>query len=230
MPNSLRCRRLPYGWRYSLRFALLSITVAGVALGIWTGRAREQRMAVARLRAAHAQVIYQGSPCDLVTGRQNIELSPWERWIDWFGIDYFRNVECVFGCTACDLDAAARLRSLRALELIGDADDSDLAEIRRCTSLKCLSISSPHLGDETLLRVGQLPVIEQVDLYGHGQEISARGLAGLAQASSLRSVVVHGCANSVTAADVEPFRRSGKVEELVIVCSYRFSAKEIAGW
>jgi hypothetical protein len=71
-----------------------------------------------------------------------------------------------------------------------------------------------YVSNDSLAVLGQLPALEEVDLYGKG--FDSAGLASLAKAKTLRRVGIYKAEGSFGYWDAEPFRELGTVKKLTL--------------
>ena len=216
--------------RITLRLLLLLVSVLCLALGWWTQRARKQRRLVARM----SEVYYDYQGRIYYDERDNLLSSPFAERCSWvppwllnkLGVDFFHNV---IEAHVSDRDSIAELDrfDLRELHIVCEnVRDADLQQISKLRKLEVVTICPPGwytgrdpqltpVTDRTLDVIGRLPRIEEVHIFGSG--FTAKGLAALAKAQTLRKVYLTSCAEDVDSCAIEPFKRSGNVQNLKIV-------------
>jgi hypothetical protein len=127
-----------------------------------------------------------------------------------------------------DLKEVARLKSIKGLTIWNeDLSDDQFKHVAKLDRLRDLTVQSgkygflpgeypdtTRIGDRSLASIAKLPNLDTVYIEGTG--ITRSGLAELSNSESLRIVVIRGCDSSVTADDVEPIRRTGRVIRLQV--------------
>jgi hypothetical protein len=226
--------------RFTLRLALVAMTVLCIGLAIWTQRAREQRRIVRHIDERIGSVGYNFER--VPPTRTGDAQSPVPKWLlDRLGVDFFHSVTQAHVRGEVDLAEVSRLTSLRELTIWKhDLTDEQFAHVARLRDLQMLIVQSDmhaslpgdypdttQIGDASLAVVADLPRLERA--YLDGTHFSGRGLARLAQSRSLRNVSVNCCDQSVRAAHAEPFR--GRVEKLLIrTWTPGIGTKTVAEW
>jgi hypothetical protein len=157
--------------RYSLKALLCCVTIACVWLGVWAGKAHQQRAAVRAIRELGGRVTYDhqdqsGIPWEAKT-------MPSENWLEGLlGVDFFHPVTMV---------------ALRNVPL----KDADLAWLQGLDDLEYLMIDQTKITDDGLKYLWHLNALK--DLHLSGSQISGAGLAYLAPVKSLEGLFLSGC-------------------------------------
>ena len=217
-------RPCPRWFRFTLRLLLAAMTVMCIWLALHTHRARQQQQIVKHIQAAWGSVTYD---CDHPAAAKSGDVSPVPRWLlNRLGRDFFHTVTAAHVRGEVKMAEVARLSSLNDLTIWKeDLVDADMQHVARLRTLRSLVVQSDkhqtlpgdypdttNIGDGSLAILATLPRLEIVHLDGY--HFSGRGLASLAASQSLRKINIRNCDASVTAADVEPLRRSGRITKL----------------
>lgn len=125
--------------RFSLRSLLLLMGACAVALGLWANRAERQRRAVAAIRAAGGQVLYDFQ----ATGDQ----APYPAWLGSLLPDDY-------------------LAELDAVWLPPSATDDHLRPVGELTSLRRLSLGGTRISEAGLSYLTDLQDLEELFLDG----------------------------------------------------------------
>jgi hypothetical protein len=216
------CRRLPL--RFTLRLALVAITLLCIGLAVWTQRAREQRRIVQHIDVAYGSVDYDYE--QIPTPKLPTARSPVPQWLlDRLGVDFFHSVVRAHVRGKVDMEQVSRLTSLRELTIWKhDLTDEQFAHVARLRNLQVLIVQSDmhaslpgdypdttQIGDASLAVVADLPNLQRV--YLDGTRFGPEGLARLAESASLRDVCVNCCDERVRPEHAEPFRgRANKLK------------------
>ena len=125
--------------RFSLRSLLMLMSACAIGLGWWSTRAEQQRRAVAAIRAAGGQVLYDFQ----ATGAP----APSPAWLgSLLPDDYLANVDAVW--------------------LPPDATDEHLRPVGELTSLRRLSLGGTLIGEAGLSHLTELENLEELFLDG----------------------------------------------------------------
>jgi hypothetical protein len=219
-PKSLKRRLWP---RFTLRVLLALITLLCVGVAFWTERARQQRRVVEEVRRSEGGIVYdfEYESLRLSGGKSPPPPSPVPPWLlNLLGPDFFHQVRHAYVTDPTVTPDIHKLRGLEDLVIYAEStSDKDLAPLSKLKRLKTLSVSNvirstepTQVTDKSLVLLSQLPALQFIDVRGYS--FSAIGLKALASSPSLVSVRVTGCAENVVAADVDAFRRAGRVKEL----------------
>lgn len=186
---------------FSLRTFLLSVTVFCVVLAWWLHRAKEQRNAVAAIRAAGGWVYYDYHHVDATSDKLNAAAMPWEpQWlVKLVGIDFFHDVTVVnmvyddLGPKRLDnkqspVDIAPHLAHfprLRSLAVSGDyLDDEGMRIVGGLRNLESFyQWEGGKIGDTGAEHLREMPRLRYVHLGD--SRVGDRGLAALATIPNL---------------------------------------------
>jgi hypothetical protein len=216
--------RKPSYLRFTLRTLLITITGICIWLGIHTQRARWQAALVDKVEKTYGSVEY-----DYQFGKQGKGTSWTPTWLrKRLGDSFFHSLKQVHTRNRKLIPELAQCGNLEEL-IVWDYEltDKDLKGIAGHRRLRRLTIQSnmhnslpgdypdtTQIGDPSLRLIGELPVLEEA--YVDGYHITDRGLADLAKSSSLRSVYVAQCDESVQPSACEPLRERSNFERLWI--------------
>jgi hypothetical protein len=209
--------------RFTLRLALVAMTVLCIGLAVWTHRAREQRRIVEQIEKTWGSVTYDYE--QIPTPKVPTAKSSVPKWLlDRLGVDFFHSVVRAHVRGDVDLDQVSRLTSIRELTIWKhDLTDEQFAHVGRMSNLEILIVQSDmhaslpgdypdttQIGDPSLAVVASLPMLQAA--YLDGSHFTAQGLTWLAHSRSLNTVQVNCCDEHVRQEDAEPFRpRVGKL-------------------
>ena len=234
-----RHRRLPL--RFTLRLLLALLTVLCIALGVWTQRARQQRLIVQRIRKSGGVAIYEFRLGPIRRLANFIYESPVPRWlISALGDDYFHSVSTVVldfrhSENRALLKEVPKLTGLQAFGLNADhLTDEEIGAFARATNLRTVWLHCSganhyfEITDRSLELLGSLPRIQSVSI--EGDHITERGLKGLARATTLEEVYINGCDDSVTARMAEPFEKLGVLNLTLSRWPFATEGQFIASW
>jgi hypothetical protein len=180
----------------SLRVLMAAVLVIGGGLGWLSHRARVQRLAVAALEEAGANVVYNWGdptkhPGSVPAG------PPYPRWaVDAFGADFFSNViqvNYLGGAGRFGDEQMASVGRLSHLELVwiegSNVTDAGLAQLRDLTHLNRLGLyRNKAITDGGLVHLRGFKNLEALNLVETGVE--GPGLAQLARLSRLNDLQI----------------------------------------
>lgn len=205
--------------RFTLRVLLALVTVICLGLGLWTHRAREQRRVVELIEASGSMVCYESDgPAPAY------EAGSIKGWlVETMGRDYFEGIVAAYLHDRKLLRHLPIFPGLRQLHVYDPTlTDNDLAVVGRCHELRVLYVSegefggdvvsNTQLGDKSLQVIAKLENLEVAEL--HGTDFSRAGIAALATAPSLRTLVIGLCDASVEARDFDKLKRLGRIKSL----------------
>ena len=213
-----RPRRL---WpRFTLRVALVLMTLLCIGMAFWTHRARQQKRIVDQIRLSGGHVEYDYltvSPVVLgPTARKLRPLSPVPQWLmHWLGEDFFHTVMSAHIADPDEVRLVDRLWFLRELSA-RNANDGDIQHLSRLHLIEELSLgNSPNLTDDSMDLIAEMPSLQKLTL--DGTNLSATAVASIARSRSLREVHITGCDDGVDERVVEVFRKESRVKRLILV-------------
>jgi hypothetical protein len=150
-------------WQFTLRALFATLTVAGIAVGVWAQRSLNQQQNVRIVTWARFEVIY-----DLDNATSGADSGLRQQLMRWLGRDW----------VATPQEIRSRGYSVVDVEL--------LAAISRLPSVRILDLQGYCVDDAALVQVAQLPRLEVLQL--DGTEVTDEGLKVLDGCRSLRSL------------------------------------------
>jgi hypothetical protein len=197
--------------RFGLRTLLISVAVMAVVFG-WVARARQQRDAVAALRASIPGVflLYNFQAAESGRGLRSLAPDRFERVRRWLGVDYFASVAAIEMSypTDAELRLVSRFRELRQLLLWRSVDvtDEGLSHLSTLASLKKLVLSdATNVSDEGLRYLAELTSLEELS-FAAGPLVTGIGIMKLEKLKSVTRLELS-CQNAEATAAVDELRR-----------------------
>jgi hypothetical protein len=191
--------KTPLRWyQYRLRTLLIMMTVLAAWMAMISHRARQQKLAVAKIRALRGEIIYdyqkiKGKNWDDIDGKA---LSPYPKWLrDWAGEDYFQTVVQV------NLSKTS-------------ATDADLAILKNLPNLDCLNLSS-KITNEGLIHLQGVKNLKGLIL--EGVAIDDSGLSYLSNLTELRGLMLD--SPKITDAGIKHLQRLTSLEQFCLIGS-----------
>ena len=230
----MKLSRVRVPWlRYSLRTALIAVTLLCIVLGTWASRSLRQRDALAALKAAHEDTSFEWHYDYEVdeNGESRSGDPPGPAWLrDWLGIDFFANVATL------ELDLAVvdlwRVRDFPALRTLSLSDghagitDDDLAPLAELHDLKRLDISLLPITGEGLAQLARRSSLREFSL-SYCANVTDAGIATIGNITSLRKLDIRDCPQ-VSNAGLRELRRLTQLEELHVRFGNRHQIDD--GW
>ena len=223
-PAPARPWRSRLALRFSLRTFLAAITIFCILLGWRLHRAKQQRDAVAAIRAAGGWVHYDYERLDYMSGIADREAEPWEpAWLlALLGIDFFHDATNVTvpadrGPAKNFVPHLTQLRRLRSLVInFDDAEmrtvgsfkhlesfvvwsaisDEGVVHLSNASNLRNVALGSSQLSDHSLALLARLPNLERLQLQG--SKVTDDGLAVLAGHPNLKTLEIGGSASAIS--------------------------------
>jgi hypothetical protein len=219
-----------FGLRFSLRTFLAAITLMCVLLAWQLHKAKEQREAVAAIRAAGGWVHYDYELIDVRLAKTDPQARPWEpEWLlALVGIDFFHDVvevNMVYnedGPQRLDNEAQptniaphlAHFPQLRGLLLSGNfIDDEGMRQVGRLKRLEIFyQWEGRHITDAGAAHLQDMPRLTYIHLGS--SQVGDRGLAAIASLPSLEGLCMQ--RNRITDAGLAHLAGHRKLKELWI--------------
>ena len=191
---------------YSLRTALLALTVLCIWLGLIVNRVNKQKQAIAWVREHGGTALYdfQWNERGFITNGE----PPGPDWLrERVGIDYFADVAYVSldKPEISDVDALAPLTEVRALYLRGTTV-SDLSPLAKMTKMQQMDLSHTQVSDlSPLAGMQRLQVF-----YVHDTRVS--DLSPLAKITGLKWLDIH----DTQVSDLSPLAKMKEMQSLFL--------------
>jgi hypothetical protein len=185
-------------YQYRLRTLLIIMTVFAAWMAWVSHHARQQKLAVAKIRAIHGKIIYdyqktKGKNWDTIDRKA---LPPNPKWLrDWVGEDYFQTVVQI------DLSQTS-------------ASDNDLAILKNIPNLESLTLNS-KISSKGLSYLQDMKNLK--GLVHEGALIDDNGLGFLSNLTDLRVLSLDGL--KITDAGIEKLQKLTKLEMLFLMGS-----------
>jgi Leucine Rich Repeat (LRR) protein len=174
-----------------VRGLIVRVLVIGGGLGWLVRSARLQREAVAAIRKAHGDALYDWQ---LNNGSYSpFGEPPWPRWlVHTLGVDYSGNVVRVAIPSASEheLIHIGHLGRLRVLDIDTQVTDAGLAHLTGLTNLRQLDLRGTHATDAGLAHLKRLTNLSKLDL--RGTHVTDAGLAHLKRLTNLSKLDLRG--------------------------------------
>ena len=167
-------------FQYSLRTLLIVMTVCAALFAWWSHKARQQREAVAAIKAAGGEVQYDFKRNHLKQPRY------WPTWlVNVLGVDYFASVQWVYLTNTQVTDAGLEhLKGLTAIQLLAlkntQVTDAGLEHIKSLTAMQTLGLSGTQVTDAGLEHIKGFKVLRTLGLSDtHVTDAGLEHLKGL---------------------------------------------------
>ena len=202
--------------RFTLRVLLVFVTAAGIGLGYWTHRAREQARIVKIIEDGGGMVCYEREGPEAPEPRNFV--------VEWLagklGRDYFEGIVAASIQERELVPDVVKFRRLGRLQIFCDElDDRDVAQLARCPAIEVLNLGVDaenrvtRVTDRSLLVLGRLPRLRVLHVRGAG--LSEAGIDAMAASPTLQVLDLGSCAPSVDASDFDNIKRLDRIKSLL---------------